>query len=139
MTATDLILRGTVTLGGTDVSAEVTGLTIKGMINDIVVPPTLTLPKGHIPGARKYTAQIDYLSDDSVSTNLFRKLWTAVGTDSKELAFTARLRSGAIGVGNPQWNGTIIVAGADLGGDVETLSQGSITCTMTGAPNVTTS
>lgn len=133
--ATDLVCRGTLTLGGTDVSAEVTGVILKGFTNDVVVPPTLTLPTTHAAGAQKYTVQIDYLADDSsVSTTLFGILWTAIGTDSKEVVGVVRLRAGAESPTNPQWTFTMVVSGAEVGGKVEELSTGSITCTLTGAP-----
>ena len=138
-TGTDLILRGTITLGGTDVSAEILGVTISAMVNDVKVPATFTSGITHLPGAQKYTAKFDYLSDDSGATTLFNVLYTAILTNSKELAFTGRLRAGAIGAGNPQWNGTIVAASADIGGDVEALSEGSVSCTFTGRPTKTTS
>lgn len=132
---TDLVCRGTVTLGGTDVSAEVTGFIMKGMTNDVAVPATLVAGTTHAAGAKHYQAQIDYLSDDSSTTStLFGILWAAIGTDSKELAFTARLRAGAESPTNPSWSGTIVVTGATLGAKVEELSVGSVTCPMTGAP-----
>lgn len=132
---TDLVCRGTVTLGGVDVSAEVTGFIMKGFTNDVAVPPTLTSGTTHAAGAKHYSAQIDYLSDDSsLTTTLFGILWTAIATDSKELAFTARLRAGAESPTNPSWSGTIVVTAASVGGKVEELSIGSITCPMTAAP-----
>lgn len=132
---TDLVCRGTFTLNSIDVSAEVTAVILKGMTNDVVVPPTLTLPTTHAAGATKYQIQIDYLADDSSTTaTLFGILWTAIGTDSKELPFVVRLRTGVESPTNPQWSGTLVVSGADVGGNVEELSTGSITCTLTGAP-----
>lgn len=134
--ATDLVCRGTFTLGGADVSAEVTGVILKGMTNDVTIPATLVAPNAHAAGAIKYEIQIDYLSDDASTGTLFPALWTAVGTDSKELTYAVRLRAGAKGPTNPSWSGTLVVSGADVGGDVGALSTGSITCTLTGAPAI---
>jgi len=134
---TDLVCRGTFTLNSVDVSAETTGVILKGMTNDVKVPATLTNGVTHAAGARKYSIQIDYLSDDSSTTaTLFGILWTAVGTASKELPFTVRLRPGAESPTNPSWSGTLVVTGADLGGNVEELSEGSLTCGLTGAPTI---
>ncbi len=134
--ATDLVLRGTFTLGGTDVSDEVTGVHILGHVNDVQIPATLVTPVSHDGGATKYELQIDYISTDGTDGVLFPALWTAIGTDSKELAWTCLMRAGIESPTNPQWSGTIVVSGADLGGDVETLSTGSITCVLTGAPTI---
>ena len=137
-TTPDLVLRGTVTIGDTTVSPEITGVTIKSTVNDVKVPATFTTGITHLPGAQKFTVTFDYLSDDSGDTTLFNILYAAILTDTKELAFTARLRSGVIGVDNPQWNGTFVAASADVGGEVEALSEGSVTCTLTAAPTKTT-
>lgn len=134
---TDLVCRGTFTLNSIDVSAEVTGVILKGMTNDVQIPATLTNGIAHAAGATKYQIQIDYLSDDSSTTaTLFGILWTAIGTATKELTYAVRLRPGAKGSTNPSWSGTLVVSGADLGGKVEDLSTGSITCILTGAPAI---
>jgi IMP dehydrogenase/GMP reductase len=135
---TDLVLKGTLSLGGTPVDEETTLVILKTTVNDVVVPATLATGTSHEPGAAKYEIQIDYLSDDADSGVLFPILWAAVATASKELAFTCLFRDGGIGVGNPQWAGTMVVSAADVGGDVEGLSEGSITCVLTGAPVPTT-
>ena len=136
--ATDLILKGTFKIGATDCSADVTGVHILGTRNDVVIPATLAAGTTHDAGAAKYSLQIDYLSDDADSGILFPLFWTAIATDTKELSFTALLRNGLIGVGNPQWAGTFVVSAADVGGDVEALSTGSLTCVMTDQPAITT-
>lgn len=134
--ATDLIVGGFLSLGGTDLSAEITGVTIQGMANDVEVPATMTAGKTHLGGALKYQIQIDYLADDSATTTLFSTLWTAAAASPPELAYVVRLRSGIESPTNPQWSGTMVVSGADLGGDVESLSTGSITCLLTAAPTI---
>lgn len=136
--STDLVLKGTFTLGGTDVSAEVTAVILKNTVNDVQIPATLAAGKSHAAGASKHEIQIDYLSTDGDTGVLFEKLWTAIGTDAKELAWTCLLRNGAVGVTNPQWAGTLVVSGADVGGDVGALSTGSISCTLTGKPTKVT-
>ena len=135
---TDLVCRGTLTLGGVDVSAEVTGVILKGYTNDVVIPATLTNPITHAAGATHYDIQIDYLADDSsTSGTLFGLLWAAVGTASKELAFTVLMRPGVESPTNPSWAGTLVVTGADLGGKIHELATGSITCPLTAAPVIT--
>lgn len=137
--ATDLILKGALCLkpeGGamTDVSSEVTGVIIKGTTNDVTIPATLSTGTSHAGGAQKYTIQIDYLSDDSSAGVLFPALWAAILTADKELQFQVTLRDGAKGPTNPLWCGTFVVSAADVGGDQEALSAGTLVCTMTGAP-----
>lgn len=139
--ATDLILKGALKLGAgpTDVSAEVTQVILKGMRADVSIPATLATPKGHAAGSAKYEISIDYFSDDSGASTLFSLLWAAVASASKELAYEVTLRDGSVSPSNPKYSGTLIVAGADLGGDQEALSTGSIKCTLTGKPSVATS
>jgi hypothetical protein len=136
---TDLVLTGTFKIGATDCSAEVTGVIIKTLTKDVVVPATLTKPTSHAGGANRYELQLDYLSDDATSGIIFPLLWGAMSSATGELSFTVLLRAGAIGVGNPQWAGTIAVSAADVGALEEELSTGTSTHTMTGAPVVTTS
>lgn len=134
-TPTDLILRGNVTINSVDVTDEVTGVHINGTANDVVIPATMGTPKSHAPGSTKYTVQFDYLSDDSsTSATLFGILWEAVDSDTKELDWTARLRTGDQSADNPEWSGTLVVSAADVGGQAEDLSSGSLTCTLTGEP-----
>lgn len=137
--AKDLILRGNLSLGSTPVEDEVTAFILKFTANDVNIPATLTKDNSHAPGARKYTIQIDYLSTDGTDGTLFPILWEAVLTETKELAFSGRMRNGAVSVSNPQWDGVLVVSAADLGGEVENLSTGSLTCTMTGEPVRSTS
>lgn len=139
--ATDLILKGKFLLGGsfTDVSAETTGVHLKASVADVAIPATLGSPKSHAGGSTKYEITIDYLGDDSGATTLFGLLWAALATDSKELAWKCNLRDGSTSPTNPQWQGVLIVSAADLGGDQETVSQGSLTCTLTGRPSKATS
>lgn len=137
--SSDLILKGALCLkpiGGsmTDCSAEVTMVTIKGERADVTIPPTLAAGTSHAAGAQKYSVQIDYLSTDGTTGILFPLLWTALLTPEKTLQFQCTMRDGAKGATNPLWCGEFVVSGADVGGDVEALSTGSITCTMTGAP-----
>jgi hypothetical protein len=141
MAAQDLILKGPLSLGLTsasavDVSCEVTGVTITGTVADVAIPATLCAGKSHAGGASKYEIDIDYLSTDGTGGTLFPLLWSAVITASKEMFFSCNLRDGATSGANPLWSGTFVVGAADVGGDQETLSTGSIKCTMTAAPTV---
>jgi hypothetical protein len=136
-TVTDLVCRGTFTLGGVDVSDEVTEVVLKGFTNNVQVPATLTAGNTNAAGATHYSIEIGYLSDDSSTTaTLFGILWTAIGTASKELEFTARFRPGPQSPDNPEWSGTLVVSGADVGGKANELSTGKITCALTGAPSL---
>jgi hypothetical protein len=138
MSGTDLILSGTAIIGGVDCSAEVTLATIKGTVNDVVIPATMAADTSHAGGAQKYEIQIDYLSDDASTGLLFPVLWAALGSATKEVTYSIRLHPGAIGVDNPQYDGSFVVSAADVGGKEEELSTGSATFTCTAAPVKTT-
>lgn len=139
--ATDLILKGKFLLGGsfTDVSDEVTEVRLKAAVTDVAIPATLGTPKSHAGGSTKYEITVGYLAEDGSTGVLFGLLWAALGTASKELAWKCNLRDGATSGSNPQWQGVLIVSAADLGGDQETVSEGSITCTLVARPSKATS
>jgi hypothetical protein len=138
MVGTDLILSGTALIATVDCSAEITLATIKGTVNDVVIPATMTADISHAGGAQKYEITLDYLSDDASTGILFPLLWAALGTASKEVTYTIRLHPGVIGVGNPQYDGSFVVSAADVGGKEEELSTGSATFVCTAAPVKTT-
>lgn len=139
MSGTDLILvPGLIKIATVDVTAEVTGVHLKGTVNDVVIPATAVAGTSHAGGAQKYEITLDYLSDDASSGIVFPLLFTAIGTASKELTYSFRLHPGIIGVTNPQYDGSFVVSGADAGGKQQELSQGSGTFVCTGAPVVTT-
>lgn len=134
-----LVLTGALMLGGTstdfntpglDVSAECTAFKIQASVNTIEVPATFGSPIHGRGGAADYSLTIEYLSND-LAGSTFRKLWTALGGT---LTFSGRMRSAAISATNPEWYGTFVVVEADLGAASQTLSQGSATFPMTGAP-----
>lgn len=136
--ATDLILRGPLYLGltsaSTDVSCETTGVTIMGTVADVEIPATLCQGKSHAGGAQKYQIKIDYLATDGSAGTLFPLLWSGILSSTHEVYWQCTLRDGPKGPANPQWSGIFVVPGADLGGEQETLSAGSITATLTDTP-----
>lgn len=139
MPTSPLILRGNFKIATVDQSTEVTAFHVRGIRDTVEVPATLGGPKSERAGGAKYEIEISYLSTDGTDGVLFPTLWTAIGSATAELAWTATLRDGAISAANPQWSGTMVVVAAELGGDAEGLSIGSATFPLTGAPAIATS
>lgn len=136
-----LILKGNLKLGANhagvaDMSAEVIAFKVSAKVDNIAIPATLSTPKAARGGSVEYSIDISYLSTDDDSATLFRVLWAAVGSASKELYFEGSFRDDAVSATNPVWYGTFIVSGADVGGAAEGLSEGSITCIMKAAPSM---
>lgn len=120
-----------------DVSSEVTKCVLTVQREDQQVPATLSTPKSHGAGSRKAQIEIGYLSTDGSDGALFPLLWAAAsGTGSKTLYFEYKVKDTATSSSNPLYWGTFVVSGADLGGDIGSLSEASITCTLTELPSV---
>lgn len=149
MATTPLILEGTLSIGSTtstltDYSDAITSFKISATADPIDIPATLGGPKSQRKGPVLYELEISYLSNDTdVTAELFRVLWTAVSTTGTatagQLAWSANLRDGATTTANPKWTGTMIVMGAEIGGDASDLSSGSGTFALTAAPTISNS
>jgi hypothetical protein len=132
--ATPLILRGNFKIATVDQSLEVTAFKIRGARDTVEVPATLGGPKSQRAGGALYEVEISYLATDGTDGVLFPTLWTALGTATGEVAASASMRDGAISAANPEWQFTMVVTAAELGGEAEGLSTGSATFPLTGAP-----
>lgn len=120
--------------GMVDVSDEITGFQIHFTVDVLDIPATAGQPKSARGGGVQATIEIGFLSTDGSGGTLFPKLWTAAATNAKTLNFIGTMRDGSVGPTNPSWAGTFIVAGADLGGEAETLSVSSQTFPLTAMP-----
>lgn len=139
MTQNALILKGNLGLGGSnistasDVSGETTAFKLSFQTDTIEVPATLSAGKTNLAGSVAYSVEIGYLSTD-LAGSVFRILYAAAVSATKELFFVGSMRDGSVGTGNPRYCGTLIVSAADLGGDAEALSTGSVVCRVKGTP-----
>lgn len=111
-------LEGPITLGGTDYSDEITNMVIRRRRNMTTKPATF----GNSRESQKAGAVVEEVTitclNDVAAAQVWAELWDAIDTDSGELAFTARLTSAAVGADNPTFSGTLVVTGAEVGGQV---------------------
>lgn len=139
MATTPLIVGGNFKIGATDFSDAVTKVRIFGDADEVDIPPTLAGPKSTRKGGVQYSVELDYLSNDTDATaELFRVLWTALSSGNGQLAASTQMRDGAISATNPEWQFTMVVTHASLGGEAEGLSSDSVTFKLTGAPVIDT-
>ena len=136
-----LIMRGNLRIGIAgfnvqDVSDAVTKFIVKSTVDTIKIPATLSTPKQNRGGGADYSIEIEYLSTDQDSNSLFRLLWEAIGTQSKELWFEGSNADGPITANNPMWGGTFIVTDAAVGGPAEGLSTATATFPLKTAPTM---
>lgn len=138
--AEPLILKGNLKLGTTaetavDVSEEVTTFKVMGEVSVVEIPPTLARERRNRGGSATYSLEIGYLSSDEAD-GVFRLLWAAIGSQSKELYFEGSMRDDVVSADNPLYTGRIIVVGAAVGGEAEALSTDSNTYPMVEAPEL---
>lgn len=140
MTATVLMIDGgTFIVNGVDYSDAVSKVILHATADSVEVPQTFSTPKTIRKGAVKYELEIDYQSND-IAGQLFVALWAAIAVgQSGILPFTTRFRTGVVSTSNPQWDGSLVVTDASIGSQAGTLSDGSATFGMTGAPIKSTS
>lgn len=126
-------------MGGTDYSDAVSKVILHATAAAVDVPQTFATPQTTRKGAVKYEMEIDYQSND-IAGQLFDALWAAIAVGQTGLiAFTTRFRVGVVSASNPQWDGTLVVTDASIGGQAGTLSAGSATFGLTAAPVKSTS
>lgn len=135
-----LVLTGNLQLqahGGTDddttgaaAADEVTEFRISATVAAITVPATMTQVQHDRGGASDYSVTISYLSND-LAGSLFRLLWANLG---KTMVFAGNMRNTTVSGTSPEWTGEFVVTEASLGAAAQTLSMGSATFPMIGAP-----
>lgn len=134
------IVTANLEINSIDVSETVTALTFIGERDAITVPPTMTEREGVKAGSDRYFVRIDWLQSQAATpTSIEDILWTALGTADGTITVSGTLRSGDVSESNPQWSGTAVVVGVELGGEKNTIGTGSQTFQLTDRPTVTTS
>lgn len=133
-------LDGTVTLGGTDYSDEITMTMFRDAAETIDVPGTFGDPDiGHKAGGARYTCELTVFSNPADSAGVWEELYGATATASRELAITARFEDGAIGASNPEYRATLLVTELGTGGEVNQGRTQTITLPCTARPTRHTS
>lgn len=128
--ATDItIVNGVVTIDGDDFSDAITKVVLAAAADEVEIPATLAGPKSSRKGGVKYTLELEYLSSPGTA-QLAEALDEALAADGL-LPYTVKLTDGAISATNPEYSGTLVVLGNQLGGDAEGLSTGSVTFPLT--------
>lgn len=127
-------LEGPITLGGNDYSDEISSFVINDTRNTVTVPGTFgDATEVDRAGAHKWSATITFHSD-LAAASVWAELLDAMLTDTAELGFTARFKSGPVSGDNQEVSGTLLVTALDTGGTVNELRQQTQTYPMVGAP-----
>lgn len=124
---------GVITVGATDYSDETISFQINQRRNLTTKPATF----GNIresQSAGSLIQEVVITAFTSVaSASLTDELWTAIATDSSELAFTAKFIDAAISANNGEYQGTFVVTGVTVGGRVNQWNQQTWTFPITDA------
>ena len=130
-----LQLEAPITIGGTDYSDEIRRLVLRKRRNLVTRPATF----GDNTEVQKAAALVNEITIElfndvtAAATGIARKLFDAASTDSAELAFTAKFVTAAVGADNPEFSGTFVVIGAELGGEINAYNRQQWTFPVTQA------
>lgn len=128
-----LQLTGPITLGGTDYSDDVTSIIIRRRRAVVTSPATFgNAREVGAAGAISEEIQVNFLNHIAAS-RVWAELWDAIDSDNAELAFTARFTDGAVAADNPEFSGTCVITGVEVGGAVLQHNQQSWTFPVTAA------
>jgi hypothetical protein len=128
-----LQLEGAVTIGGNDYSDEITSVIIRRRRASVTDPATYgNARETQAAGALQEEIQLNFLNHKA-ATKVWAELWDAIDTPTAELAFTVLLAEGAKAADNPSFEGTMIVMGVEVGGQVMQHNQQSWTFPITSA------
>lgn len=130
-----LQLEAPITIGGTDYSDEIRRLVLRRRRNLVTRPATF----GDNTEVQRAAALVNEVTIElfndvtAAASGIARKLWEAAATDTAELAFTAKYITGAISADNPEFSGTFVVIGAELGGEINAYNRQQWTFPVTSA------
>lgn len=118
--------------GTTDYSDEVSSLILNFTRAQVERPPTYGVPRSEQRlGAETQQGTINFFGDESEPTGLWIAFFEALReTDSGELFFSAKYKSGAASATNPRFEGIISIADLDAGSTVGEWKQQSKTYPM---------
>tara|TARA_R110000824_G_scaffold30560_5_gene100401 strand:+ start:318 stop:734 length:417 start_codon:yes stop_codon:yes gene_type:complete len=133
-----LILTGNLSIGGVDVSDQVTAFKFSATRDQIEIPATFGVRKSFAAGNDQYEVEIEYLSDVD-ATAVTQLFWTAIADTTGTLAVAGTFRPGVASATNPEWTGTAVVTGVGIGGTVNEVGTDSQTFPLTDRPTQVTS
>ena len=108
-------LEGVITLGGTDYSDEISEFLIDVTRSTVTEAATYgDATENDKAGPQKASVTIT-CKNELAAASVARELWTALLTDSAELAFTARYATGAASTDNLEYSGNLVVTGVQIG------------------------
>ena len=128
-----LILTGNLSIGGVDVSDQVTAFKFSASRDQVEIPATLGVRKSFAAGNDSYEVEIEYLADVD-ATAITQLLWTAIADATGTIAVAGTFRPGGAGAGNPEWTATAVVTGVGIGGTVNSVGTDSQTFPLTDRP-----
>ncbi len=114
----------TIEIDSNDLAAYIGGLTLNADIEEVDVTTFGAPARDFQAGIENPTLQLDLVHPEAMSS-LDGVLWPLRGT---RVSFTIRHQSGAIGTDNPEYTGTILIAGSyALGGSIGAAMTSSVT------------
>lgn len=128
-------LYGTILLGGVNYTDQIRGFRLMSTREEIALPATFPSsgpPRaGATAGALIERVEMDVISGVA-ATSLWNELWTAITSDSGELAFQAWLEEGSTtSTANPKFSGTLIVSQLQTGGVLGSARVQTLSCPVT--------
>jgi len=121
-------LEGTITIGTTDYSDEVTAFVIRKVRAQTQVPGTFADADGTTTlGSATHEVTIVFNYDEGDAAGIWAELYAGALSDSGELAFSALYKTGTVSATNPEFTGFLLVADIEIGGTVGELKAQSLT------------
>ena len=133
-----LVLSGSLTIDGVDVSAQVKSFRFAGTRVNVPIPATFDTDMSFAAGPGSWQVEIEYLSDVD-SDALTQVFWLAMTTAPHLVEVSGTVRAGAVSATNPRWYGLAVVTSWGLGGGHYELGTDSVVFNLTAAPTQSTS
>ena len=133
-----LVLYGTLTIDGTDVSEQVKSFRFFGDRETVEIPAAFGTDYSYAAGPARWGVEVEYMSDTD-ATAVTQLFWTAMLTDTATVTLTGTVREGAVSATNPKWTGVAVVSTWGLGGSNGELGLESATFQLIAQPTQSTS
>lgn len=133
-----LILKGNLSVDGSDVDDQVTSFKFMGERDQVTVPATFGARSSSKAGNDTYTVEIAYLQDQD-SAALTQVFWDALADGDGTVTIVGSFESGAVSASNPSYTATAVVTEVGMGGAVNEVGQDTVTFPLTDRPTKATS
>jgi hypothetical protein len=128
-----IILKGTPEINSTDVSGQVMEIMFSGSRDSINIPATFGQRASFAAGNDTYEVTIRFLQGVT-ATDVSEILFAAMGDTTGTITVGATMKAGAVDTDNPKYEGTAVVTDWDIGGEVNSVGQTSVTLPLTDRP-----